>query len=101
MMIKTITGHPLGGAATSRSHDALPVVESGAVMEISWRFRCLLHPGTYFLNAGVLGVVNDAEVFLNRSIDFAAFRVLPRSNTLGTEAVDFYVTPTIEHLPGK
>lgn len=78
MLIKSVTGVELGGAATSRaSGDLLDFVAAGSRVKIGFTFQCRLNPGTYFLNAGVLGEVNQAETFLHRIIDAAMIRVLP------------------------
>jgi lipopolysaccharide transport system ATP-binding protein len=86
MLIKTVTGIELGGRQTS---DKLLDVSAGDTCEVSFQFSCLLVPGIYFLNAGVLGDVDGAEVFLDRVIDAVQFRVLP---------VEFYQTGTVDFL---
>ena len=55
-------------------------------------FRCILNPGAYFLNAGVLGIINGSEEYLDRNIDIAMFRVQDNENFTSTAIVDF-----IEH----
>lgn len=95
MLIKTITGVEIGGAQSATREDALPVVESGAVLNVRYEFRCMVAPGSYFLNAGVLGSVGEAEVYLNRQIDIGMFRVMPDPRRLATALVDFDVRPVI------
>jgi lipopolysaccharide transport system ATP-binding protein len=77
MLIKTVTGFELAGAASSQPQDAYPVIEAGSVMTVAFPFRCALMPAVYFLNAGVLAVVNGEEIYLHRIIDAAMFRVQP------------------------
>lgn len=95
MMIKNITGIEVGGAATGTVHDDLPWIEAGEEVVVRFSFRCLLAPGTYFLNAGVLGLVDGAESYLTRSVDVAMFRVLPDSARLATAMVDLDFSPQL------
>jgi lipopolysaccharide transport system ATP-binding protein len=95
MMIKTVSGLELGGAASSPIHDAINCIEAGASVLVKFRFRCLLQPGVYFLNAGVLGIVDGSEVFLHRIIDYAMFRVQSEENLLSTSIVDFCAEPIV------
>lgn len=96
MLIKTISGMELGGGVSAHSlQDSLSVVEAGASCAVDFRFRCSLNPGTYFLNAGVVGVVNGEETYLHRLIDIAMFRVQPDPVLLATGLVDFDCSPEI------
>lgn len=95
MMIKSITGIEIGGCATSSTDSRLPWVEAGSSLDVRFRFRCLLAPGTYFLNAGVLGLVNGVETYLSRRIDVAMFRVMATSSRLATGFVDLDVAPSV------
>ena len=96
MMIRTVTGLELGGAASDVHGRGVDVIDVGSEASVTFRFRCLLAPGTYFLNAGVLGRLDDHEVFLDRVVDAAMFRVLPDATALATGLVDFDVEPTVE-----
>lgn len=96
MLIKTVTGLELGGGQSATLEDTLPVVEAGSLLTVRFQFRCLMTPGPYFLNAGVLGRVDDSEVYLNRQIDVAMFRVMPDPRRLATAMVDFDIQPSIE-----
>ena len=98
MLIKTVSGLELGGAVTAQTADAIDRVEAGAEIEVSFRFRNLLAPGTYFLNAGVLGASDDGEIFLDRHIDIAMFRVLPQPERLATALVDLDVRPEVAQI---
>lgn len=101
MMIKTVSGYEVGGAASHTQDDGLPFVESGLVYRLEFQFRCLLQPGTYFLNAGVLGMVNSQEVYLHRLIDAVMFRVQPEPGLLATGVVDFLVRAKVRQVdPG-
>lgn len=95
MMIKTITGIELGGAASHTQMGAEDDCAAGSEALVRFEFRCLLAPGVYFLNAGVLGNVDGQEQFLDRYLDVAMFRVLPDPDRLATGTIDFEVAPQI------
>ena len=95
MMIRNITGIEVCGAATSAPTDPLPWMDAENEAVVRFRFRCLLAPGTYFLNAGVLGMINGAEAYLDRRIDVAMFRVMPVESRLATGLVDLDVIPQL------
>lgn len=95
MLIKTISGLELGGAVSSTQHNAINCIETGANVLVKFRFKCLLQPGVYFLNAGVLGTVDGTEIFLHRIIDYAVFRVQSEENLLSTSIVDFCAEPIV------
>jgi lipopolysaccharide transport system ATP-binding protein len=97
MLIKTTSGIELGGGASARSQiDSLRHVDAGSSYQVEFRFRCVLHAGLYFLNAGVVGDVSGSEGYLHRLIDVAMFRVLPDTEVLATGIVDFGCYPEIE-----
>jgi lipopolysaccharide transport system ATP-binding protein len=91
MLIKTISGFELGGATSHTLNNAIECVEQGSTVQVQFRFHCLLQPGVYFLNAGVLGLVDGTEVFLHRCVDTAMFRVQLEENILETGLVDFKI----------
>lgn len=95
MMIRSLTGVEIGGGATTSLQDAFPVVEAGTTLSVRFRFRCLLAPGVYFLNAGVLASLDEGEEYVDRRIDVAMFRVMPESNRLATGFVDLDVVPQV------
>jgi len=89
MLIRSLTGLAISGSFSSRAlEDAIPEVEPGHCRQVEFRFVCRLNPGTYFLNAGVLGLCGDEELFLHRIVDALAFRVLPVAGDRATELVD-------------
>ena len=96
MMIRTVSGLELGGCASAVHGRGVDLVEDGSEASVTFRFRCLLAPGTYFLNAGVLGRLDEQEVFLDRVVDATMFRVLPDGSRLATALVDFDVEPGVE-----
>ncbi|WP_278462705.1 ABC transporter ATP-binding protein [Stutzerimonas kunmingensis] len=89
MMIKTTTGFELGGAASRTAGAGIAHVEAGQIMEVEFRFDCMLNEGTYFLNAGVTGMVGEEESFLHRIMDVCLFKVLPSEENTATGVIDF------------
>jgi len=96
MMMRSIVGIDIGGCASAVAADAIPVVERGAVLKARFRFRCILTPGVYFGNAGVLAALGEGEEFVDRRIDAVMFRVLPQWGRLATGLVDMGVSPAAE-----
>lgn len=92
MMIKTMTGLELGGAVSSPVSDAIPFVNSRERIVVKWMFKCSLTPGLYFLNGGVLGFIDDEEVYLDRKLDLLVFRIIPERNSIVTGLIDFEIT---------
>jgi lipopolysaccharide transport system ATP-binding protein len=95
MMIRSLTGIEIGGSVTSQSKDSVSIVESGDIVHVRFRFRCLLAPGTYFLNAGVLAGSSEGEDYVDRRIDVAMFRVMAHNGRLATGFVDLDVVPQL------
>ncbi|HEY3521916.1 MAG TPA: ABC transporter ATP-binding protein [Rhodanobacteraceae bacterium] len=96
MAIKTITGYALGGATTAANAGEGLVTSPGEEYRVRFRFRALLAPGVYFLNAGVTAAEPEGEVFLDRIIDAVMIRIMPDRGRLATELVDFDVQPDVE-----
>jgi lipopolysaccharide transport system ATP-binding protein len=90
MLIKSTSGLELGGGiSTPTRAQSIPVVEAGTTLSVEFTFDCFLNPNIYFLNAGVLGSLDDEDTFLHRKIDAVAFRVLPQQVSTSTEFIDF------------
>lgn len=94
MLIKTVTGFEIGGAASSNRFDTIALIEEKSFVTVKFRFKCLLHYGTYFVNAGVVGIINDNEVYFDRIIDALMFRVQPDESIFETGTVSFLVEPS-------
>ena len=77
MMVRTTTGVEVSGYATDKDDPSMALVPAGAKVNVEFRFRCLLNPGTYFLNAGCLADTGENEEYVDRRIDVAMFRVIP------------------------
>lgn len=94
MLIKTTSGFEIGGAVTAPVSRGVDVIPCGTEYEVRFRFRAALAPGVYFLNAGILGMVDGAEVYLARMIDVGMFRVQVDPLTTATAQVDFLIEPS-------
>ena len=88
MMIRSMTGVEVGGAASSIPQAAIPLIKPGESLVARFSFRCLLHPGVYFLSAGVLAAIGEGEEYVDRRIDAVMFRVMPSLVRLATGFVD-------------
>jgi lipopolysaccharide transport system ATP-binding protein len=101
MLVKTLSGLELGGAATSSApEDSISFVPAGSTVQVEFRFRCALNPGTYFMNAGALGRKGAEEVFLHRILDVFAFRVLPVPGNIATGIVHLDCEPHVAIVEG-
>lgn len=92
MVIKTMSGYELGGAASAAAGDGILHVAAGETFEVSFRFECSLNAGTYFLNAGVTGASEEQETFLHRILDACLFKVLPSESDSATGTIYFHCT---------
>jgi len=95
MLIKTISGLELGGAASHTIYEAIEYIDEGQIVEVEFKFKCFLQPGVYFLNSGVVGNIEGREQFLDRHIDIAMFRVQPEDDILATGIIDFCIESDI------
>lgn len=100
-LLKTVDGVALGGMVSHCEEDPLPYVPAGEVLEVRFRFRCHLLPGTYFLNAGVVARHACEEEFLHRLIDVVIFRVLPEPALRVNSYVDFLEEVTLRSASGS
>lgn len=99
MMIRTTTGIEVAGAATDPALPRMQLVPAGATLEVQFRLRCLLNPGTYFLNAGCLADTGAMEEYIDRRLDVAMFRVMPEQALRATALVDLVVEEAIGWTP--
>jgi lipopolysaccharide transport system ATP-binding protein len=90
MLIKTISGIELGGAVSDdKETKGLLFVKKNTLVNVEIIFRATLNSGTYFLNAGVTGGVNQELHYLHRVLDAVSFRILGNNNICSTGLVDF------------
>lgn len=84
MLIKTPDGRELGGLTSATPGAGLKTALGMRYCQ-KFRFRCNFLPGTYFINAGVVGPDGS---YLHRIIDATMFVVLPESDLCCTGCVD-------------
>lgn len=80
MSIKTTEGWELGGALSHTKDSRIEYIDKDKELKVKFRFFCLLQPGTYFLNAGVFGNIENSEGYIHRLTDAAMFRVHPEES---------------------
>lgn len=95
MMIRTLRGLDLGGGVSVPAAAPHAFFQADARVEVRFRFRASMEAGVYFLNAGVVSILEEEEKYLARIVDALMFRVLPRKDALATGMVDFGVVPTL------
>ena len=100
MLINTTSGFGIGGATTANVRALrTPHVAAGTTVRARFDFDCRLLPGTYFLNAGVLGSADGQQRYLHRVLDGLAFRVGAADELAATALVDLDVTPDVLIFP--
>ncbi|MFC1798837.1 ABC transporter ATP-binding protein [Thermodesulfobacteriota bacterium] len=95
MLIKTVSGLEIAGHVSAPIGEGIEYIEKGTRWMIEFYWMCLLNPGTYFLNAGVLGAIDNSETFLGRKIDVAMFKVQETKNLTSTAIVNFIDLPKV------
>lgn len=75
MMIKTVSGVELYGTDSHAEGEGIVYVPPHARIRVAFRFRALMLPGAYFLNAGCMGTTHRGDGFLHRIVDGLMFRV--------------------------
>jgi lipopolysaccharide transport system ATP-binding protein len=100
MMIKTTSGLELGGGLYPETGDRDMEMPIGGRLRVRFDFRCQLFAGMYFLNAGVVGEVAGADVWLHRLVDAVAFRVQPDASRRQSGYVDFDIRAEAIPVPG-
>jgi lipopolysaccharide transport system ATP-binding protein len=96
MLLKTVSGFELGGGrATLADLGVDEVIKSGESFTIRFKFSCSLNPGIYFINAGILGLINEEEFFLHRIEDAICFRVPTTENSPVNGVINFGVVPRL------
>jgi lipopolysaccharide transport system ATP-binding protein len=76
MTVKSVNGVSLFGMSSHGRSGFIPEISAGSVIDVEFRFLSRFQPGTYFLNAGCIGVVDEeGRDFLHRILDAACFRI--------------------------
>ena len=98
MMLKTIRGVEVGGAVSRPESEPHEYFAGGQQVRVEFAFKARLSAGTYFMNAGVVGLVGEAEAYLSRSVDVAMFRVLRVPDSTATGLVDLGVAADVSRV---
>lgn len=77
MMLKTVDGLDIAGVASYREQIHFDHIPASSMIEATFSLKFNIVPGTYFLNAGVGGRVDDEHTYLHRRVDLCMIRVLP------------------------
>lgn len=99
MMMRLVTGFELGGQTSHSPGEAVDDIDAGTRMEVEFSFVANLVPGTYFLNAGVLALIEGEETYLHRIVDGAMFKILPTERMRLTGQVDLSGTSEVSFRP--
>ncbi|OEU68829.1 MAG: hypothetical protein BA863_04985 [Desulfovibrio sp. S3730MH75] len=95
MLIKTMKGIEISGS--SAYHEGQDAgVRDGESFAVKFPFTCMLNPGVYFLNAGIIGIIDGQEEFLDRQLDVAMFRVEEKKDQFSTGLVGMVRAPQVE-----
>jgi lipopolysaccharide transport system ATP-binding protein len=99
MMMRLVTGFELGGQTSHSPGQAVGEIDAGTRMQVDFSFVANLVPGTYFLNAGVLALMEGEETYLHRIVDGAMFKLLPTERTRLTGQVDISGAAEVSFRP--
>ncbi|MAJ61334.1 MAG: hypothetical protein CBC48_16130 [bacterium TMED88] len=75
MMIKTATGVEISGQVSHPDEERIEKVPGHHTLRVGFSFRAKLSAGTYFMNAGVMGIRQGEIMYLHRVLDATTFRV--------------------------
>jgi lipopolysaccharide transport system ATP-binding protein len=88
MMVKAQTGLEIAGQVSHAAHEVLEHIPANHRARVGLPFRADLASGTYFVNAGVMGVREGEMIYLHRILDAIAFRISPVLENRVTGRVD-------------
>jgi lipopolysaccharide transport system ATP-binding protein len=97
MLIKTIKGIEISGYSAlldNRNNG----VRAGETYIVKFPFTCVLNPGVYFLNAGILATLDGEHEYLDRQLDIAMFRVEEKKDLSSTGLMSIVGCPNIESV---
>ena len=75
MMMKTATGVEISGQVSHPHEQRIEKVPGHQTLRVGFSFHANLSAGTYFMNAGVMGILQGEITYLHRVLDAIAFRV--------------------------
>jgi lipopolysaccharide transport system ATP-binding protein len=100
MMIRSLAGVDLFGMASHADGEGIEFVQAGSRYTVQFKIRSGLLPGTYFTNAGVMGMIEDGESrFLHRILDALMFKIeVKATNRRKAGFYDLALEPACEFL---
>ncbi len=78
MMLKTVDGLDVASMASFREQIYFDAIPAGTVYRVNFGLTINITPGDYFLNIGVGGRTDTEQTYLQRRVDVAMVRVIPR-----------------------
>jgi lipopolysaccharide transport system ATP-binding protein len=96
MTVKTVEGLEVAAAESDPQADNSLFVEAGTKLAVAFPFAARLAPGTYFVDVGVAGRIEDRTMELHRITDAAVFRVGADAERPITALTDISVEPVCE-----
>jgi len=88
MMVKAQTGLEIAGQVSHAAHEVIEHIPPAHRARVGLPFKADLTSGTYFVNAGVMGVREGEMIYLHRILDALAFRISPVLENRVTGRVD-------------
>jgi len=101
MGVLTLNGFSFGGTNNYEvSEGKIQTVKQGATYHVRFEFDCILLPGSYSFNSGVMGTHNGEETNLARAMDAVLFRVSPNNTGTSGGHIDFRMKLGFEQVEG-
>jgi lipopolysaccharide transport system ATP-binding protein len=88
-------------SSMSIPYGGIPLVSAGSEINVAFRFRSLMTPDVYFLNAGVVGMVDGREAYLHRIVDALMIRVSDHAGRVVIGNVNLYTDAQYSERPGS
>jgi teichoic acid transport system ATP-binding protein len=93
--IKTLSGVDITGTNTFLSEAPIGQVRSGLTVEINFKQKMSLNPGSYSLTSGVVENTDKEMIYHDRRMDVKILKVIGKKNSTGFYGMDSKVEITI------
>ena len=97
--IRSKEGFELGGIRSHPQETSIEHLSGGTRLRARFPFRCALLPETFFINAGVMGILDGESTYLHRLVDVVQFRVLPATGLHAAGLIAFGNVGIVDILP--
>jgi lipopolysaccharide transport system ATP-binding protein len=91
-------GFELGGLRSHPQGSSFELLGGGTHLSVRFPFTCTFLPETFFLNAGVMGIVDGESTYLHRLVDVVQFKVLPAPEVRAAGLIAFGDQNTVEFM---